>query len=281
MKTKILTFILIVGANSAWATTFTSDGTDTGHNTCSGSVQWIHDHCGPGGALILNGDTITLPATTNTWGTGVTITKGITIRGQTTINRAGFLDATANDQTIVIDEKPRTAAGALVKADIVSGVTFRLSGITFRKGVINTTQSQQPTIGISATSLTTNSRIDHCHFDQLLRSDTITFGGWIQGVDDHNFIPTGAENNRSHQAHEETWLNSINGHGSWADYPYYGSGKFWFIEDNTIKNVGGGIGGSIDVYSGGDSLPDIIISLNVARMVMAPKAIFRVAVCVR
>src|SRR5262249_51329609 len=30
-----------------------------------------------------------------------------------------------------------------------------------------------------------------------------------------------------------------NGNGSWADFPYYGSEKFWFVEDNTIQ---GGFG---------------------------------------
>ena len=28
--------------------------------------------------------------------------------------------------------------------------------------------------------------------------------------------------------------NQINGNGSWADYPWYGTEKFFFIEDNTI-----------------------------------------------
>ena len=40
---------------------------------------------------------------------------------------------------------------------------------------------------------------------------------------------------------------TANGNGSWADFPYYGTEKFWFIEDNTIR----GGGGSIDVMNGG------------------------------
>jgi hypothetical protein len=46
------------------------------------------------------------------------------------------------------------------------------------------------------------------------------------------------------------WNNKTNGYGSWADFPYYGSGKFWFIEDNTIRGIGG-ISGGIDCHQGG------------------------------
>ena len=51
-----------------------------------------------------------------------------------------------------------------------------------------------------------------------------------------------------------TWggTSQINGNGSWADYPWYGTGKFWFIEDNTI--IGSGVrqvSGTIDTFNGG------------------------------
>ena len=45
---------------------------------------------------------------------------------------------------------------------------------------------------------------------------------------------------------------SNDGHGSWADYPYYGSDKFWFLEDNTIKGSGSVVtSGGVDSSEGG------------------------------
>ena len=42
------------------------------------------------------------------------------------------------------------------------------------------------------------------------------------------------------------------GCGSWADYPYFGSEKFWFIEDNTIKGSGSAnTSGDTDAWNGG------------------------------
>ena len=79
---------------------------------------------------------ITLPAGTFIWITGVSLTKGITVSGQTTITGAGTANCTANDQTIIIDEKPRDTAGALFKATIEAGKSFRLTGITFKNGSI-------------------------------------------------------------------------------------------------------------------------------------------------
>ena len=66
-------------------------------------MQAIHD------TNAHDGDTITLPAGTFIWIAGVNLTKGITVSGQTTITGAGTANCTANDQTIIIDEKLRSA----------------------------------------------------------------------------------------------------------------------------------------------------------------------------
>jgi hypothetical protein len=68
---KILLFILILSGFSApraWATVYDSNGS-------AASVQYIHDN------EARNGDTITLPAGSFTWSTGVYIIKAITIQG--------------------------------------------------------------------------------------------------------------------------------------------------------------------------------------------------------
>ena len=65
---------------------------------------------------------------------------------------------------------------------------------------------------------------------------------------------------------------TANGNGAWADFPYYGSDKFWFIEDNTIKGTG------IDQSAAGliasaveDMWPDIITGKTQRRTATALK----------
>src|SRR5215467_15203584 len=113
----------IAFARHSGATVWPSDGSDA-------NVQAIHD------TNAQDGDTITLPAGTFIWTAGVSLTKGITVRGQTTITGAGTANCTANDQTIIIDEIPRNKPGAVFKATIEAGKSFRLTGITFEKGSI-------------------------------------------------------------------------------------------------------------------------------------------------
>src|SRR5262249_37820250 len=74
--------------------------------------------------------------------------------------------------------------------------------------------------------------------------------GWIYGVDDHNVFDCGGAN-FSHLIWHNLWGNHDNGNGSWADFPYYGTEKFWFIEDNTIRGNGPVTSGNIDCTNGG------------------------------
>ena len=87
-------FLGIAFAPHSGATVYHSDGS-------AANVQAIHD------TNAHDGDTITLPAGTFIWITRVTLTKGITVSGQTTITGAGTANCTANDQTIIVDEKLR------------------------------------------------------------------------------------------------------------------------------------------------------------------------------
>ena len=81
-------------------------------------------------------------------------------------------------------------------------------------------------------------RIDHCHFDYIHWESNIWIIGWVYGVDDHNVFDCNPEN-LSHYIWHNKWGGQTNGNGSWADFPYYGTEKFWFIEDNTIRGGGG------------------------------------------
>ena len=117
----IATGLSFLVTSNSFGTVWPSDGSEA-------NVQAIHD------TNAHDGDTITLPAGTFIWITGVSLTKGITVSGQTTITGAGTANCTANDQTIIIDEKSHLGGGKVLKATIPTGKSFRLTGITFRNG---------------------------------------------------------------------------------------------------------------------------------------------------
>src|SRR5215813_5992035 len=152
-------FLGIAFASHSGAAVWHSDGS-------AANVQAIHD------TNAHDGDTITLPAGTFIWTTSVTLTKGITVSGQTTITGAGTANCTANDQTIIIDEKPRNG-GALFTATIAAGKSFRLTGVTFRYGSINQLGQAGAIHYVSTGGLVQSARIDHCHFDHLYWGYTI------------------------------------------------------------------------------------------------------------
>ena len=281
-------FLGIAFATHSGATVYQSDGSEA-------NVQSLE-------TVASDGDVITLPAGTFTWNTGVSLTKGLTIRGQTTITGAGTANCTADDQTIIIDEKPRKTPmrernfqrkqefrarrdvtvktpttrptsttpatarernssvnrnrnlavnhGSLLKATIPAGKSFRLTGITFKNSPNLTTTGGDGAIRVGSTGgLVTNARIDHCHFYHLAWGAMLQVSGWTYGVDDHNLFE-GASH--SHYITNGSTNGHTNGNGAWTDFPYYGSDKFWFIEDNTIKGIGvSTVSGGVDCLHGG------------------------------
>jgi hypothetical protein len=217
----IFAVLFLSSGLSAFATTWDSDGTET-------NVQALL-------ATASDGDTITLPAGTFSWTSRLEITKGITLRGETTITGAGTSNPQITDATIIKDDTPRSGAGAvIIKVATRSNQSFRLTGITFSPG-------RSTTFGAEAVRLTggdsspTNARIDHCHFASLYQGRLIFTSGWVYGVADHNVMEVIRNSVPFFVAHPTYGgANQINGNGSWADYPWYGTEKFFFIEDNTI-----------------------------------------------
>ncbi len=229
----------IAFAPHSGATVYQSDGSEA-------NVQAIHD------TNAHDGDTITLPAGTFIWTAGVSLTKGITISGQTTVTGAGTANCTADDQTIIIDEKLRGTPGSLFKATIPAGKSFRLTGITFRRGTVNIVGGDGGIRVNSSGGLVQSARIDHCHFYHLAWNAMLQIQGWTYGVDDHNLFEQGDDANHSHLFTNGSTNGHTNGNGAWADFPYYGSDKFWFIEDNTIKGNGvSTVSGGVDCIHGG------------------------------
>src|SRR6266545_4373235 len=238
MSGKILRFIFIFSglfALRCGATVYQSNGS-------ASNVQALHNSA-------QDGDTITLPAGTFFWATTVTITKGITVIGETTTDP---VHKTANDQTIVLANTGTNGNQPLLNLTTASGKSNRLSGITFRTGqtqVVNSNGMIQLKGGSHAV------RVDHCHFDDLAyENNNIAVWGAIYGVIDHNLFDFRSANNHTQSLfiNMSDWGGRSYGDGSWAQPPYYGSEKFVFIEDNCFNNTSGNeFAGVIDAWRGG------------------------------
>ena len=222
--------ILILSGFSAphcGATVYDSDGS-------AQNIQSIHD------TQAHDGDTITVPAGTFSWTTGVTITKGITLEGQTIISGAGTASPSIDDKTLILDNViPRTAV-FLVKATMSSSSqSFRLTGVSFTYGAETGSSASLGAIQLIANTQNKNMRVDHCHLDQLRITRGIGVSGWCLGVADHNVLKrrTDIGGTEAFIVGHHKWNGDAEGFGgaSWADYPWYGTDKFFFIENNNIE----------------------------------------------
>jgi hypothetical protein len=188
-------------------------------------------------ALAHDGDTVIIPAGTASWISKLTINKGITLQGATTVNTTGAgganVTGSANDQTIILDNVVRDAGANAPILDITltPSQSFRLSGITLRAGSLATGAGNG---AIRIHGLCPSVRIDHIHFDGL-HQDFINATDGATGVIDHclsdatqsgGYITFGAG----------SWGGAAYGDGSWADSAHFGSDKFLFIEDCILNN---------------------------------------------
>jgi hypothetical protein len=212
-------------------------------------------------ASVSDGDTVVVPAGTAHWTSKLVITKGITLQGATTTTGAGTTSPTVADATIILDDVPIVRDNAInLYVTLTPNQTFRLTGFTFRHGSRTTKPINFGCVRIEGTcpgaSGSGSVRIDHCHFDQQYQMG-IDVDGWIYGVIDHSVwdIRGGVSTIFSITANNgRTWGGGTNnfGDGSWADASYFGSGKFLFIETNTINNLSTAqTDGVIDCQDGG------------------------------
>jgi hypothetical protein len=212
--------ILILSGFSALrceATVYHSDGSEASVRACIRSAA--------------DGDIVTIPAGTFTWTSALDITKGITLQGQTTITGAGTANPIIKDLTVVLDDIPRRGASAYIIAARMStgSQSFRLTGVTFAPGTTTTPALTNGPIRLHSDVENRNFRVDHCHFNQLYQTRCIWSSGLAYGVADHNVMIR-----RNGIGSTEATLISANNNGVWADYPWYGTDKFFFLEDNTI-----------------------------------------------
>ena len=211
---------------SAFATTYYSDGTVA-------NIQAIHH------TEAADGDTIVIPAGTFSWTARLDITKGITLQGQTTITGAGTSNPTITDATVIKDDVPRSNFHGIVNVGLTPAQSFRMTGITFTAGTLTTQPlNSHGAFQFHSTGATPNTsmRMDHCHLNGLYQGYYLWVFGWVYGVADNNVFDNVGRNRPVFIQHE-SWGGQANGNGSWADYPWYGTDKFFFIEDNTfIRN---------------------------------------------
>jgi hypothetical protein len=187
-----------------------------------------------------DGDTISIPAGTASWTSTLNITKGITLMGKTTITGTPP-NQTVNDATKIQDNTPRNQALPLIKVAITSSQSVRISGLTFLPGTTTTFSGASNGLSFSSASAATppTIRLDHCHFSKLYQGTLIGMGGWVYGVIDHNLFET-VNNCRLCLVRMPNYGGPrlYNGNGAWADYPWYGTDKFVFFEDNMISGGG-------------------------------------------
>jgi hypothetical protein len=181
-----------------------------------------------------DGDTITLPPGSFSWTSTLKITKRITLQGRTTISGAGTANCTAQDVTIIQDDISRSTPDSIIS--ITAG---RITGITFAPGASTSSPGTNGFISISGGSGAVAVRLDNCHFKKLYEGKVIWTAGWVYGVADHNFIEV-TSNFTPFNFWQDSYGRNGNtfGNGAWADYPWFGTDKFFFVEDNTVIRYG-------------------------------------------
>ena len=204
---------------SAFGTVYNSDGS-------AQNVQYVHDNLAQGG------DTITVPAGTFTWTTGVHITKAITLQGQ------------GIGTTIVTDAY--ASSSPLISVTLVASFVTRITGIEFQDG------GGSLKLGgyLSFTGSNTNGgrmRLDHCKSNNVNGMITVQT---CLGVIDHCDLYRGNLGANTIVIHDKSWNGGNNGDSSWSDATQFGSGNFLFIEDCTYTDATTNQSGITDGYEG-------------------------------
>jgi hypothetical protein len=197
-------------------------------------------------ASAADGDTVIVPAGTVSWTSGLTITKGITLMGQTTTDPVA---KTAVDTTIIQDNLPTDVS--LIAFSTTLGKAYRVTGITFRKG----TETRGTSTGIiTLRGNSQSARIDNNHFDDVAYRTNQIYINDVLGVIDHNVFDYTTQTVK-HTVYFDmgVWNGGVQNYGnsSWADPAYYGTNRFMFVEDNCVNNTSGiAYGGPFDGSSG-------------------------------
>src|ERR1700677_4100000 len=168
------------------------------------------------------GDTVQLPAGTNSWSQTLTL-NGVSLVGAGT------------NATEIIDEEPRSGGAQLVMAYPSSGSLTEISQIQFCSGVTNTSMSYNGSISIYGVP-GSSWRIDHNIFNGLCSKSIATYGSAFCVIDDNTFYERAISITDDSAA-----PNDGEGNLSWSQPPTYGlnSSNVLYIENNYMTNLEG------------------------------------------
>jgi hypothetical protein len=184
-------------------------------------------------ASAADGDTITIPAGTDTWTRTLRVKKGITIQG------AGV------GLTIIKDS---VQSGQLIQWTLAAGYPSRITGIEFQEGGrANTIDAPSGILHIDGSNTNGSTfRFDHCKWNNL---NGPTVFDTVIGVIDHNTFVLDKFGCAIYP-YATHWDGQDYGDGSWHSATNYGSSQFLFIEDNTFAHSQNSLRGIIDAYGG-------------------------------
>jgi hypothetical protein len=203
-------------------------------------------------ASAANGDTVIVPAGTASWTSTLVISKPITLIGQTTVS---YTNETADDRTIILDDVSRSISppAPIIHVIVTSGdmaveptiPLVQIKGFTFRVSPNTTSGAANGAIMLTGTCPAV--RISNCHFDRLYQSSVNTYG-WMYGVMD-NCLHTFTQRVLLGTMGMADYSGYKYGDGSWAEDAYWGSYKFFFLENNVVHNLVKA-GGNMDAKRG-------------------------------
>ena len=183
-----------------------------------------------------DGDIISIPSGTCTWTTALNVSpaNSLTFQGAGAVSATqGGASTTGTDNTIINDD-----ASAWMGVTTISGKSLRITGLAIYKN------SGYPCCSNGELTITGPSqsvRVDHNHFVVYTSgARMVLIQGSVLGVADHNVFDGYALMNGVAVENGRTWNGDAAGFGdkSWADSAYWGSNKFFFMEDNYFNNHG-------------------------------------------
>jgi hypothetical protein len=235
MKRLLLACLIVVAWPSAvWAVCTGASPTWTAASVALADVQACV-------TAASNGDTINLPPGTEAWAAGITVNKQVSIVGAT----AGCPDA-CDDATVI--QTSTHQIFAITKSNVrIAQITFEGAGngsgvILFNGG---------------GAVVTSNGRVDHCHFKDLTTGEAINVGALPTVLGNGGDIPVLVDHNlftaTSRFKMLEVYGHSVTTHGGWDDALDLGGSSFAFAEANvvTYTTLVDGTSGMLDASAGG------------------------------
>jgi hypothetical protein len=206
-----------------------------------------------------DGDIIAIPAGTCIWTSAWVFrpANSITLQGAGALSAtAGGATTTGSDLTTIVEASTDSAHDyEILNVTTTTAKQFRITGIAFSCASGGTCagngnpSSQNGVIAIFGT--TQSLRVDHNHFTGYY-GHGVEARGWIYGVFDHNVVDgyVTADNWVDVQ-NAANWNGDAVGNGdqSWADFSYFGTNKFVFMEDNQFNAVNNPTFGDPSTYT--------------------------------